>query len=81
VVGFVTGDGGLKANPEEVADIFETPFAFLMDLANYETREGKTPGGESRRYYAIPWGGRLIWGATAGMLRALHARLYGAAQL
>ncbi len=78
VVGFAPADVVLKANPDEVADIFETPFAFLMDLANYETREGRTPGGDARRYYAIPWEGRLIWGATAGMLRALHARIYGA---
>ncbi len=76
VVGFAPADVILKANPDEVADIFETPFAFLMDLANYETREGRTPGGDPRRYYAIPWEGRLIWGATAGMLRALHERLY-----
>ena len=78
VVGFAPADVVLKANPDEVADIFETPFAFLMDLANYETREGRAPGGGARRYYAIPWDGRLIWGATAGMLRALQERIYGA---
>ncbi len=77
VVGFAPPDVVLKANPDEVADIFETPFSFLMDLANYERREGRTPGGEPRRYDAIAWEGRLIWGATAGMLRALHQRLYG----
>jgi len=60
VVGFAPADVVLKANPDEVADIFETPFAFLMDLANYETREGRTLGGDARRYYAIPWEGRLI---------------------
>ena len=26
----------------------------------------------------MPLGGQLIWGATAGMLRALYERLYGA---
>jgi 8-oxo-dGTP pyrophosphatase MutT (NUDIX family) len=77
VVGFAPADVALKANPDEVADIFETPFDFLMDLANYQTREGRTPGGDPRRYYAIAWEDRLIWGATAGMLRALHERLYG----
>ncbi len=76
VVGFAPADVVLKANPDEVADIFETPFDFLMDLANYELREGRTPGGDPRQYYAIAWGERLIWGATAGMLRALHERLY-----
>ncbi len=77
VLGFAPAHVVLKANPDEVADIFETPFAYLMDLANYETREGRTPEGDPRRYYAIAWEGRLIWGATAGMLRALHHRLYG----
>ena len=79
VVGFVTPPFTLSPNPDEVADIFETPFVFLMDLANYEQRNGKTPAGDERRFYAITWEDRLVWGATAGMLRALHDRLQGAA--
>jgi 8-oxo-dGTP pyrophosphatase MutT (NUDIX family) len=79
VVGFVAPGFTLSANPDEVADIFETPFGFLMDPANHEAREGRTPAGDVRRFYAITWEDRLIWGATAGMLRALYDRLYGAA--
>ena len=79
VVGFVTPGFTLVANTDEVADIFETPFGFLMDPANFEAREGRTPAGDVRRFYAITWEDRLIWGATAGMLRALYDRLYGAA--
>ncbi len=79
VVGFVRPGFTLTANPDEVADIFETPFGFLMDPANHEAREGRTPAGDMRRFYAITWEDRLIWGATAGMLRALYDRLYGAA--
>ncbi len=78
VVGFVRPGFTLTANPHEVADIFETPFGFLMDPANHEAREGRSPGGDLRRFYAITWEDRLIWGATAGMLRALYDRLYGA---
>ncbi|MDB5479804.1 MAG: MutT/nudix family protein [Caulobacteraceae bacterium] len=77
VVGFVTPPFTLSPNPDEVADIFETPFLFLMDPANYEQRQGKSPAGEERRFYAITWEDRLVWGATAGMLRALHDRLEG----
>ena len=77
VVGFVTPPFDLSPNPDEVADIFETPFVFLMDLANYEQRQGRTPAGDERRFYAITWEDRLVWGATAGMLRALHDRLDG----
>jgi 8-oxo-dGTP pyrophosphatase MutT (NUDIX family) len=78
VVGFVSPDITLKPNPHEVADIFETPFGFLMDPKNLEQQERETPAGERRRFYAATWEGQYIWGATAGMLRALYDRLYGA---
>lgn len=79
VVGFI-GDGfSLQANPDEVAHIFETPFGFLMDPANYEEHERELPSGDRRRFYAMTHQDQYIWGATAGMLRALYDRLYGAA--
>ncbi|MBX3480325.1 MAG: CoA pyrophosphatase [Caulobacter sp.] len=79
VVGFVPPDLPLVASPDEVAHIFETPFGFLMDPANYEERHYDLPDGGRRRFYAMTWEDELIWGATAGMLRALYDRLYGAA--
>ena len=79
VVGIVQPGFTLVANPHEVADIFETPFGFLMDPANYEEREGRAPSGELRRFYATTHDERYIRGATAGILRALYERLYGAA--
>ena len=79
VVGFVEPGFSLTPNPDEVADIFETPFGFLMDPANLEQQERETPAGDRRRFYAATWEGQYIWGATAGMLRALYDRLYGAA--
>lgn len=79
VVGFIQRGFTLQANPAEVADIFETPFGFLMDPANHEQHERQGPGGETRRFYAMTHEDRFIWGATAGMLRALYERLYGAA--
>ncbi len=78
VVGFVAPPVSLAPNPQEVAAIFETPFGFLMDPTNYEEREREFQG-VKRRFYAMTWEDRLIWGATAGMLRALYDRLYGAA--
>ncbi len=79
VVGFVTPSFTLAPNPHEVADIFETPFGFLMDPSNHEQHHREVPGGDVRRFYAMTWEDRYIWGATAGMLRALYDRLYGAA--
>ena len=79
VVGFIQPGFALQANPAEVADIFETPFGFLMDPANHEQHERQAPTGETRRFYAMTHEDRFIWGATAGMLRALYDRLYGAA--
>ena len=65
----------LTLNPEEVDDAFEAPLRFLMDPANHQrhTREAETG---PRHFHAMPWEGRFIWGATAGMLKNLHARLY-----
>ena len=79
VVGFIQPGFALQANRAEVADIFETPFGFLMDPANHEQHERQAPTGETRRFYAMTHEDRFIWGATAGMLRALYDRLYGAA--
>ncbi|KQW73063.1 DNA mismatch repair protein MutT [Phenylobacterium sp. Root77] len=79
VVGFIQPGFSLTPNPAEVADIFETPFGFLMDPANHEQHERQGPDGQLRRFYAMTHEDRFIWGATAGMLRALYDRLYGAA--
>jgi len=79
VVGFIPPGFILTVNPDEVADVFETPFAFLMDPANYEQHVRKIPAGVTRRFYGMTWEDHFIWGATAGILRALHDRLYGAA--
>ncbi|MDE2357020.1 MAG: CoA pyrophosphatase [Alphaproteobacteria bacterium] len=77
VVGLAPADLPLHPNPGEVAEIFEAPFQVLMDLDRWERREAVGPSGETRRYYAMEFEGRLIWGATAGMLRALSQRLFG----
>ncbi len=78
VVGFVQGAFQAEANPDEVAEVFEAPFAFLMDPANYERRFREGPG-QPRWYYAITHGDHVIWGATAAMLRTLHDRLWDVA--
>jgi 8-oxo-dGTP pyrophosphatase MutT (NUDIX family) len=78
VVGFVDPSARFKANAGEVADVFEVPFAFLMDPANHEQRHRDQPPGPPRWHWAITWKDRLIWGATAGMVRGLYDRLEAA---
>jgi 8-oxo-dGTP pyrophosphatase MutT (NUDIX family) len=65
----------LTLNPEEVDEVFEVPLRFLMDPANHQLHTRETDG-VARHFHAMPWEGRFIWGATAGMLKNLHARLY-----
>jgi 8-oxo-dGTP pyrophosphatase MutT (NUDIX family) len=67
----------LVRDPAEVADVFEVPFAFLMDETNHRI-ESRIWGGAERRFYAMPYGERYIWGATAGILRTLYRRLFSA---
>lgn len=76
IVGLVEPGFELKLDPREVASVFEAPLDFLMDPANHEKREAQWQG-RTRYYYAMPWDGHNIWGATAGMIRALYERLYG----
>jgi 8-oxo-dGTP pyrophosphatase MutT (NUDIX family) len=66
----------LVLSQAEVADAFEVPLAFLMDAQNHalHSRDWK---GVTRKYYAMPFGERYIWGVTAGILRNLYERLYG----
>jgi 8-oxo-dGTP pyrophosphatase MutT (NUDIX family) len=59
----------------EVAAVFEVPLAFLMDPAHHE-RHSREWQGKQRFYYAMPWQGRYIWGATAGMIRNLYHLMY-----
>jgi 8-oxo-dGTP pyrophosphatase MutT (NUDIX family) len=65
----------LRINHSEVDDAFEVPLAFLMDPANHQVHSKEFRGME-RSYYAMPFGDRYIWGATAGILRVLYERIY-----
>jgi 8-oxo-dGTP pyrophosphatase MutT (NUDIX family) len=76
VVGFLQPGFAPVCNPAEVAEVFEAPFAFLMDPANHERRLREQPS-PPRWHYAMTYGDHVIWGATAGMLKALYDRLWG----
>ncbi len=71
VVGAVTPPFVLAPDPTEVADVFEVPLAFFLDRSNHQ-RHSRVANGTARGYYAMPYGDRYIWGATAGMLLNLY---------
>ncbi len=73
-VALVSEGFSLTINPGEVADAFEVPLAFLMDPANHQ-RQSREWKGKLRHFYAMPFGERYIWGATAGMIRNLYEKL------
>ena len=77
VVALVREGFTLEASPDEVAEMFEAPWPWLMEPANAALHAREWAGG-ARRFHAYTWEGRYVWGATAGMLTGLRRRLYGA---
>ena len=67
VVGWADPPLAYRPDPHEVHDVFEVPLAFLLDPANHRY-ESAFYKGRMRHYWAMPYGDRFIWGATAGML-------------
>lgn len=74
VVGIVAPPFTLTPHIREVAETFEVPLDFLLDPANHQRRE-RIIAGRDRHFYAMPYEGYFIWGATAGMLINLCQRL------
>ncbi|MEK6592499.1 MAG: CoA pyrophosphatase [Pseudomonadota bacterium] len=79
VVGWAEPPFELAPDPFEVASVFEAPLAYFLDPANYQRRQYHFRG-RHRHYMAVPFEGRYIWGATAGMLYSLCRMLDGAPQ-
>jgi 8-oxo-dGTP pyrophosphatase MutT (NUDIX family) len=75
VVAMIRPGFELKPDPREVDEVFEVPLSFLMDEANHQ-KHARDWRGRQRHYYAMPYGERFIWGATAGMIKNMHQRLF-----
>ena len=67
VVGLLHEGFSLLPEPEEVAEIFEVPLAFLLDPKNRE-RDSRVWEGKRREFWVFNHGGHYIWGATAAIL-------------
>jgi len=75
VVGLVTPPLNLRLDDFEVAEVFEPPLDFLLDVANHQRHKVEYRGA-LREYWAMPWKDYYIWGATAGMLVSLQRFLF-----
>ena len=75
VVALVRPGFRLMTDSREVLEVFEVPLAFLMDEANHK-KDTRAWRGRERHFYAMPYQGRYIWGATAGMLKNMQQRLF-----
>ena len=71
IVGLVRAPYPVTPDPAEVAEVFEVPLAHFLEPANHK-RETAFFKGMQRSFYAMPYDGRYIWGATAAMLLNLY---------
>jgi 8-oxo-dGTP pyrophosphatase MutT (NUDIX family) len=76
IVGIVTPPFPIVIDPFEVAEAFEVPLSYVLDRANHHRVERESAG-RRRVFYVLPYQGRNIWGATAGMLVNLAEVLAG----
>lgn len=67
IVGIVTPPYTLTIDPFEVAEAFEVPLSYILDTRNHNRQERESAG-RIRVFFVLPFEGRNIWGATAGML-------------
>lgn len=74
VVGVVPPGLALRAQPDEVDEMFHVPLAHVLDPANHVRETGQWQG-QTRHYWSIRHDRHYIWGATAGMIIALSRRL------
>lgn len=67
IVGLVPPAYTLALDAFEVAEAFEVPLSYILDPRNHNRTERESAG-RTRVFFVLPYEGRNIWGATAGML-------------
>ena len=67
VVGWIEPPIEITPDPIEVAEAFEVPLSFILDPDNFVQRQREV-NGVVRHFFACPYQGRYIWGATAAMI-------------
>lgn len=74
VVATVANDYIARPDPNEVADVFEVPLAFLLDPANIASLALEHRG-RMRQVWEFRYPDQRIWGVTAAILLNLRERL------
>jgi 8-oxo-dGTP pyrophosphatase MutT (NUDIX family) len=78
VVGMVQPGFTLRLDDKEVQGTFEVPLDYLFDAGNFRwQRRHLIRSGREVDFCDIPFEGRTIWGATAGMLLTLYRLCVG----
>lgn len=67
IVGIVEPPYPMAIDPFEVEEAFEVPLSFILDRRNHQRVERQSAG-RTRSFFILPYEGRNIWGATAGIL-------------
>ena len=78
VVGFVRAGFTLLPDHGEVEGTFEVPLDYIFDPANLRRQRRRLlRSGAEVEFWDIPFEGRTIWGATAGILLTLYRLCVG----
>jgi len=76
VTGFVRNDYAVRLHEDEVDEVFEVPFEYILEPSTLR-RELIHWGGRDREIFTFDWDGRRIWGVTAAILKNLLDRMHG----
>ena len=73
-IGWISEPWQVRANPSEVAEVFEVPLRHVLQLDNFYVQK-RIWNGKNRAYYTVPYGPYYIWGATARILRGFAEQM------
>jgi len=75
-LGFVNSNHSLKIDEQEVKSVFDVPLDFFLNKNNFYLQH-LTANKKRHFTYCIPYQNRMIWGATAQMLKNLQRHILG----
>jgi len=75
VIGLVAGRPALTANPDEVAEVFSVPLAFVLNPGNHREEFFEHASGR-RHYFSMQYGRHRIWGVTGNILRRFYEEVF-----